>query len=320
VDDLVEQLRETGRRNGRKITYFGGTWRKLRHKVPQFETRDFRVSPDGPANPFMQTVTRLAANTGERAIPIAAVSNSYTLAQHHVVAENCLAGVQNQGIETKNLRCELGITDLGEWMNFRIYFPREYNYVPRDGKSIGLRLECFNSVDASCRLVVLLGWFRFVCSNGMIIGRTMAELRDVHGKYMNLDNMSDVVSKGLDRVEGDISRLVIWEAALFDLSALKLWANEKVSSTWGKKAACRVYHICRSGYDVEITNPFARGDATEKPVRQMQEVSGAMKPARNLYDASQALSWVATNRQNPEQRIGWQSDIPKLIGQLRAYT
>ncbi len=33
-----------------------------------------------------------------------------------------------------------------------------------------MRLECFNSVNGSTRFRALLGWFRFICSNGMVIG------------------------------------------------------------------------------------------------------------------------------------------------------
>jgi hypothetical protein len=45
-------------------------------------------------------------------------------------------------------------------------------------------------------------------------------------------------------------------------------------------------------------------------------VPGAAKPATSLYDVSQALSWIATQRLNVEERLGWQTDIPKLIGAL----
>jgi hypothetical protein len=41
-------------------------------------------------------------------------------------------------------------------------------------------------------------------------------------------------------------------------------------------------------------------------------------PAKNLYDVSQALAWVATNWANPEERLERQSLIYDLITKLAA--
>ena len=313
----LEQLSESGRRNWRNITYWSGTWDLLSKQIPQFEKRDFQTSADATSNPYMQTIVRLPRLEEEWPIPVAAVSNFYTLAQHHDVAKRCLEGIQDVGISTKEIRCELGLTDLGEWMNFRIYFPEQYDYTPEDGQSLGLRLECFNSVDASSRLSLFLGWFRFICSNGLIIGRTKAELSDIHGRHMQLDRISAMISEGLDDAQADIDRLDGWQASEIGLDRLEQWANKELTSKWGKNAACRVYHICCSGYDIEISNPFVAAKATEKPVKQTQAVPGAAQLACNLYDVSQALSWVSGSRKNPEERVARQSEIPDLVDQLR---
>jgi Domain of unknown function (DUF932) len=61
---------------------------------------------------------------------------------------------------------------------------------------MNLRLELFNSVDASTRFVALLGWFRFVCGNGLVVGVTEAEVRRVHNSRMELDTIGTVLSRG----------------------------------------------------------------------------------------------------------------------------
>jgi hypothetical protein len=99
---------------------------------------------------------------------------------------------------------------------------------------------------------------------------------------------------------------------------IEVWANGALAKAWGKKAACRTFHICTTGHDVEIIDPFAKGDATEKPVKQLAIVPGAAIPSRTLYDVSQSLSWVATRRNNPDERLEWQSAIPTLLGSLQA--
>jgi len=45
-------------------------------------------------------------------------------------------------------------------------------------------------------------------------------------------------------------------------------------------------------------------------------VPGSPNEARNLYDVGQALSWVATNRNNAEDKTQWQSEIPNLLENL----
>jgi hypothetical protein len=89
----------------------------------------------------------------------------------------CLAGIREHEIDPGLLRREVGLTPLGEWMNFRAYFPETFSHEPRDGNKLALRLECFNSVDGSSRLVILFSWLRLICTNGLMIRETKAALR-----------------------------------------------------------------------------------------------------------------------------------------------
>ena len=45
--------------------------------------------------------------------------------------------------------------------------------------------------------------------------------------------------------------------------------------------------------------------------------TGAVTPARNRHDVSQALSWVATQRSNPEKRLELQAQIADLLEKLK---
>lgn len=317
TDDVIEALEEVGRWRARDVTYYAGRWEQVKRHIPRFEAAEFRASGDAPPNPYMKAVVRVPRTKFEQAVPVGTVSNAYTLAQHDDVAVMCLEGIRKAGIAPEELRCELGLTELGEWMNLRIYFPEKYSHSPKDQQKLTLRLECFNSVDGSSRLGILLGWLRFVCSNGFVIGETKTELRDIHNKTMDLDKIPGIICKSLDLVHDELKRIASWENHPVQPDLLKAWANTILCELWNKKAACRVYHICNSGFDVELTRPFAPGDATEKPVRQLQEVPGAIAPAKNLYDVGQALSWVATRRNGAEEKVEWQSAIPGLIEQLR---
>jgi hypothetical protein len=313
----AELLDGTGRWRARDVTYWSGKWGGLAKLIPKFTLEPFKANPESPANPYMSVVVRTPLNVTENPIPVGTVSQTYQLAQHHDVVERCFKGLAAMDLDPKTLKCEVGLTQLGEWMNFRAYFPEEFDHKPKDGHPIRLRLECFNSVDGSSRLEILFGWYRLICSNGLVIGDTKAELKDVHDQHLNLDGIPQIIANGFKKVQADLNRLKKWQDEKISAEALEKWANKEVTDTWGKKAACRAYHICLTGHDVEIVDPFAKGEASEKPVMLAAEVPGAAKPAQTLYDVSQALSWLATNRNNTEERVDWQAAIPNMIASLR---
>lgn len=318
IDFTVDALEETGRWRTRAVKYWAGSWERLSELIPEFKTAEFRAAPEAPANPYMKTVVRVPLTKVEQEIPVGVVSNSYGLAQHKMVVERCLDGLRYAGIEPKELRCNLGLTELGEWMNFRIQFPERFSHKPKDGQGLDLRLECFNSVDGSSRLEVLLSWFRLICTNGMIVGETRTVLSDVHNTNLDLSRITRIVGDLMGKVQADLKLLRGWEDTRFNPDQLKSWADSEVAKQWGKKAACRVFHICNSGYDVKISDPFASGEATDKPVDRIKRVPGTPEKAQTKYDVSQALSWVATRKNNPEERLQWQSGIPYLISRLDA--
>lgn len=309
-------LDEVGIWRGRDVLYWAGHWDLLRQKIPQFEIAEFRIGANGPSNPHMKSVVRQPQAKGKDTIPVSVVSNAYRLAQHSEVADKCFEGIRACGIETDDLKCELGLTELGEWMNLRIFFPEAYSHNPGDGKKLSLRVECFNSVDQSCSLMLLLGWYRFICSNGQIVGKTKTELRDIHNRHMDLGRIPKIIVKSLDSVQEDKRQLVEWENVKVTLAQLEHWIDNLLPKHWGKKASCRVYHICISGYDVKYEDPFETSAPTTKSVMQLDRVPGSPERVENLYDVTQALSWVASRRTNPDERIKWQSQIPGLIEKL----
>ena len=149
----VELTNETVRWRARDASFMAGKWAALSKRIPRFVVEDFKATAGGPANPHIRTVVRLPVSAPEQRIPVGVVSNTYRLAQHADVVEMCLKGIRAHDIDPSELRCEVGLTSLGEWMNFRAYFPDSFSHNPGDGNKLALRLECFNSVDGSSRLV-----------------------------------------------------------------------------------------------------------------------------------------------------------------------
>jgi Domain of unknown function (DUF932) len=301
----------------RKVRYYAGDWDAVQTVMPDFELLPFSAGQDEPANPFLQTVMRKPLSVTERAIPIGVVSHSYSLAAHRDVAALCRKGLTSTGIAPAKLRYEIGLSELGEWMNFRIYLDDSFSFTDAYGQKLDLRLECFNSVDGSSRLVILFGWFRFVCSNGLVIGETKIEIKERHGQSLDIASIPERIRPVFESVKVDRAKMEQWETDKVSIDNIMTWTDTKLSEAWGKKAAARVFHICDSGKDVELED-FALGSATEKPVRYLGRVPGSPERANTKYDVSQALSFVATLGNNAEERVARQTDIPSLLGHLPA--
>jgi hypothetical protein len=302
----------------RKVRYFAGDWASVQTMLPEFDLLPFTAGAEEPVNPFLLTVMRRPLTATERPIPVGVVSHTYSLAPHRSVAALCHQGLAEADIDLNDLRYEVGLSELGEWMNLRMYFPKQYDFTDEHDKKLALRLECFNSVDGSSRLVILLGWFRFVCSNGLVIGETKIEIKERHGQGLDLASIPNRIHPAMAAVAADRERMERWQDTQVDVDDVAEWADDPVSVEWGKKAAARVFHICERGKDVEFNDPFAPGKATEKPIRYLGRVPGSPERAKTKYDVSQALSFVATNRRNAEERVTWQAVIPHLLDSLPA--
>jgi hypothetical protein len=71
----------------------------------------------------------------------------------------------------------LEFTAHGERAHFSVTLPAEERFVfeVKPGDALRLRIEVFNSVDRSCRVIAVVGWLRFVCRNGLIVGSALFE-------------------------------------------------------------------------------------------------------------------------------------------------
>jgi hypothetical protein len=220
------------------------------------------------------------------------------LVQHADIGDRCISAIATAGIDIAGLRCEIGLSELDEWMNLRLYLPECHSYRARNAEQLDLRVEAFNSVDCSARLTILSGWFRPVCFNGLVIGKSLLELRDIHNPSLDPVKIEDAIAKAILHGKDDQARLEQWQNCRVKREAIVAWVDDTVRDRWGKKAACRVFHVCNSGRDLE-PDPFVAGSPSAIPAEKLHSrlpgtVPGAVIPARSRYDVSQALSWIAT--------------------------
>jgi len=183
-------------------------------------------------------------------------------------------------------------------------------------ETMGLRLECFNSVDGSMRFMAVIGWLRFVCLNGMVIGVADSYYRRRHNQYMELSDIAAILKAGIESTTRERDVYLKWMAKGFNEAALMKWVNGPLAKAWGVKAAARTWHITRNGRDAKLVDPFEKGKPTEKSYELLGRVPGAVLPGNTVFAVSQALSWLAKERRDVQAQLEWKQQIGGLVRPL----
>ncbi len=302
------------------VRFFEGSLNDISGHIPAFERHEFSL-PDSQGRSFrphakLDTVVRLPVEGDCTCVPVGVVSKDYTLVQHTRVVEVASKALKEADISPDAVKCMLEITEYGERMALSLFLPEKYRFDPGDGHSMALRLECTNSVDGSTRFRALMGWYRFVCSNGLIIGVTRTDMRRRHSGNLDLSDMSKVLSSGIAESEKEIARFREWRKRPVSLERIAAWADEDVRKGWGFKAATRAYHIACTGTDIAIAGQYKDNKPTTIPIRRGRVVPGTAERCSNLYDVSQTLAWLAKERRDVQEQLEWREQIPELMKPL----
>lgn len=327
----------------RKVKVFKGSISDLRQEIPYFRRDPFRVD-DGGINRHLDIIVRkpLKGNQGyllphddEGHIPIATVSKQYTLVQHHDVLDALEAALSEKGIEPAKLEAELKLTEYGErmWASFTLpthgFNPDVYTWFdPGDGYPVVLKVNVLNSVDKTAALEINLAWHRLVCSNGLIYGENV-DFKKIHREkslksraveqFLDTQLESEQLSMQKKRSEKWYATKIVTKTLSEEKprpSQIEHWIDEIVAKKWNANAATRAYHIAKTGHDGDVAPPQKGVTPHEREVSSTNEIPGAFAPARNAYDISQVLSWIAGRRGTIQEQLKWMMDIPYLMNAL----
>ncbi len=296
---------------GEPATEITGPLAGLASLIPTFDRIPFGT------NPRLDMIVRRAAAKGEIPVPTGVVSKRYVLVQHRSVVEALEHALRNADVEPLDLRCRLTMSESGARMAMRVELPGRFAFNAPDKHPMALTFECFNSVDRTVPLFALVGWFRFVCANGLVVGTTHASMRQHHRPPLEISDLEPVLAEGLAATALDRARLTASMSRRVSADALRAWVDGPVARTWGPFAAARVHAIATTGFDGEAsrtpkgTPPHARGIVNPTPV------PGANAPCRDGYGLAQALAWVASRRNEVAERVAWRGEIPELVAQLQ---
>jgi hypothetical protein len=141
------------------------------------------------------------------------------------------------GIKQEQVTAELQMTQYGERVGLHMQFPDSYSIDPGDGNKLALRLGVFNSVDGSTRFRAVLGWLRFVCSNGMVVGSAQNDYKRRHNQTLVIDDVNDLLTQGIQLAVADKTNLERWSKTAFHKDKLTSWIDDQVAGKWGVIAA-----------------------------------------------------------------------------------
>lgn len=174
----------------------------------------------------------------------------------------------------------------------------------------------FNSVDGSTRLTALLGWHRFACSNGLIVGKTLAQYRRLHDRRLSTRDLGTILRKGLKAAERERKTFDRWTREGIDQELFTKWIDQDLRKAWGPKAAARAYVIATTGHDAVFPDPFEGGAPSERSWKPGPPVPGSIVPATTRFAMSQVLSWLSSQRPELPDRIKWTAQVPSLVEAL----
>jgi hypothetical protein len=310
---------------GEPVVDAHGTYDQVEDLIPIFGRRPFALYTAPPApdqlpllvgeNPYHDEVFSLSA-AGQPEVPVGIVSKSYKLVQHREIFETAVQALHDSDVPLSQVTVYVTLTKFGGRMALRFVLPRKFGFDPGDGHPLHLRLECFNSVDGSSRLVVLLSWYRLVCSNGLILGIDRVHQAVIHTETQEIPDVRALVVEGIAALDRERAFYSRWLKMRITDAALDTWVDGPLKAKWGALAAARVRLIFKTGCDGEFEDPFEKATPSRKRMVERAAVPGAFMTADHAYAASQALAWVARKRLDVQDQLEYMKQIPDLMNAL----
>lgn len=320
--------------SGSPVTVYEGPMESLREHIPLYERRTFGAafrpisitstaqnmetpSSVSGINHYHDVIVRMPLNSGDAEIPVGIVSKQYTLIQHRRLFDEAKTVIRRAGVEPSEIKARLEMTVFGERLRIGLLLPERFNLNLNDDK-MGLRLECFNSVDGSMKFTCVIGWLRFVCSNGLVVGVADTYYKQRHNRFLEMNDIAAMLGAGIEATTRERDTYLAWSEKNVTETKLEQWTNKHLAKRWGIKAAARTWHIIRSGRDVTFADPFEKGLATEKSVHFGKAVAGAILPGNTVYAVAQSLAWLAKERRDIQEQLQMKREIHDLIKPLLA--
>lgn len=189
-------------------------------------------------------------------------------------------------------------------MALRFILPEKFGFDPGDSHPLRLRLECFNSVEGSTRLVFLMSWYRLVCSNGLVARVTGVHEAIIHTEQARVPDIKALIADGIASIGPECAYYTQAMRTRVDDANLRLWVDGELKKRWGALAAARTYLICQTGFDGVFIDPFDKRVPSQKAMKKTERVPGAPRkqktrmPSGKLWRGLPGRGSICKNRRN----------------------
>lgn len=304
----------------RSVIEYSGTIPELNEHIPTFGRKPLSLGGGHSENKYVDMVYKTCSPNDTAEVPVASVSKSYSLIQHRHITDTIGSSMDDLGHHDMNF--DLKITEYGERMWLAGMFP-DTEIEMDDGYPLKMQLHIINSVDQSKSLTMELGWWREICSNGLMVMLAGEKLRARHTASLDVERTTKWVKRIAPNMQSHGKRVQEWQGIELNLhgdrQVLIDWINNTVSEKWSRRNACRTYNIIKSAHDCDI----ARRDlmdinetATELVATTGDHVLG-QRVSENLYDVANALTYVSSHQKSIATRLSYMSDVPDMVENLK---
>ena len=266
-------------------------------------------------NPYLDLICNSPPGRYGDMMPVGTVSKTYGLIPH-----NQLFGVlcKKLGSKSGDFPTVLRTTPMGERVRFDITIPGN-ELIPADGHPISMRLIVVNSVEGSVSFKAMIGWFRFVCENGMIIGTESSRMTSRHFQNLTIENVEEAIGGQLTLAVKTSAHFKAWNALVLMPEAVKIWVNKTLAEKWGPQSAARVWRTWRTGSDGIPKQRSRNCPATDWIFDHTTAVRGAVLND-SAYSFLQALTWVASRRRSVQDQLQQQRDSVEFMKVIETMT
>jgi hypothetical protein len=107
----------------------------------------------------------------------------------------------------------------------------------KKGDTINPELHLFNSYDVTWPFIVIIGAFRFVCANGLVVGEKYLHIRKRHVYHFDQMDIEEQVATALKRFNLQTNQWKRWTEIKLNE---KIYANVMKAMKFGKKAVAKI--------------------------------------------------------------------------------
>lgn len=182
----------------------------------------FPAEPNSPMNMRLFRGKHVIINSSTGA-PMSVVTHKYKPVLHRDAIDLFDAGFRKLGTPFDR---RIGMSHNGGRMDVEYRFPETKIEITKDDP-IAMTLRGVNSFDTTTALAFLLGAWRMICSNGMVVGKGLVFVRALHTLNTNIREIQQDMVQCVDSFKEYGGKLRLWSHTPLVLPALNTYLEHR---------------------------------------------------------------------------------------------